>query len=150
MTFAQSKQGAVSIELGLLLPAFLMTVLLVFEIVRFFFVNIQLMVILEQTSWESKIGRNRDIAANSAALTGAFTVQLVDPAKLRIAAFSAPTVAGIATIAAPNGTGGPNDVVRYELRYDYSFFGTFDEPLGPVRLEFVEIRRNEPAPFTAP
>ena len=141
---ARSSRGFVSIEVGLVLPAFLVLVVFVFEIMRYFFVNVQLLEVLEQVGWQSKLGVNRDIEENAKALASGFSVPLIDPEKLQARSFSADSASGIA--ASTNaGTGGADDVVRYELRYEYTFLGNVgDWALEPISLEFVDIRRNEP------
>ena len=144
MMSVTSKRGSVSIQTAIMLPVFLTLVFFVFEVTRFFFVNVQLLNILEQVALQSKTGENRNISANAKALAAGFDPRLIDPARLEIAAFSASGIAGIAgsTTAGP---GGPGDVVRYEMRYRHSFFGNFGERAWePMNLEFVEIRRNEP------
>lgn len=129
-----------SIQFALVFPVFLTLALFTFELVRFFYVNIQLHDVLEQVSWQSKIGANRALEANAEALAKTFGVQLIDPENLEINAFSSSGTGNIAN-STTAGTGGADDIVRYEMRYAYSFFGgTWD----PIKLEFVEIRRNEP------
>ncbi len=141
----KSERGFTSVQFALVFPAFLTLALFVFEVTRFFYVNIQLQDVLEQVIWQAKLGENRDLEANAKALAEAFEVQLIDPEELEVEAFSSSGVSGIAD-STTAGLGGAGDVVRYEMRYAYSFFGNLGERAWePVDLEFVEIRRNEPA-----
>lgn len=138
------NQGSMSVQVALVFPAFLMLVLFTFEIVRFLFIQIQLQDILDQVTWQAKIGENRDLEASMEAAAKAFGVQLVNPEQLEIKAFSSRGIAGI-TGSTTEGIGGPGDVVRYEMRYAHSFFGNFGERVWePMNIGFVEFRRNEP------
>lgn len=146
--FAASRQGFTSIQAALILPTFLTLVLFVFEFTKFFFVNIQLLQVLEQVTLESRIGgysnAGFDAQARAVALASAFDVRMIDSGKIQVTAFWADTIADLAGGGATAGVGVAGQVVRHHLRYEHAFFGNFGvRAWDPINLEFVQVSRNE-------